>query len=522
MQAAARRQLQADPLLKEIAAFDARFRTALGDWRRINRVRGFGGPHSPYDDFAPELERLFVRTRKDFDRGNMRLARDAYAALFTTLALKDDYGFAITRPESISIGEEQTRYLRAVGETVPPGRRGVELTKCMHWLGGNLWEGCSLTVQSLLDCAPMSPDVRDAWLDEIIAVLRQDREREADQWLREAVRMRGGAVSMRDLARQDSPWRPHAWLDWLGAIATQEDPACLLRAAKESLQNIPEGLKSRAVAADHLARAAQALADHESLVTARWEAFRAEPFPRRLLDLRDAARDRKAQNYWMLQVVTRSCDETAGLIPGPLVDGGGSGDQVLFVQDGDSFSSGPAEATTACALMLAGNWRQALKMALDDECPDWVGATTARSFIVPVIMAWLVGWPERPMPSSTAAALEAALGLFDHPNELDQRVSRRLRSALEEVVPTWKEPAQAVKTVVVNTCARLVREGVQMMLDRGGHARAEHAVVLVAATAEVLRAQQSEAAALKFLDGLAAKHRQHRDFTSQLRMIALR
>jgi hypothetical protein len=27
-------------------------------------------------------------------------------------------------------------------------------------------------VQSLLECAPMSPDVRDAWLDEIIAVLR--------------------------------------------------------------------------------------------------------------------------------------------------------------------------------------------------------------------------------------------------------------------------------------------------------------------------------------------------------------
>ena len=97
----------------------------------------------------------------------------------------------------------------------------------------------------------MSPDVRDAWLDEIIAVLRHDREREADRWLREAVRLRCGAVGLRELALQDRPWRPQAWLDWLEAIATQEDPACLLRAAKEALQNIPEGLESRAVAADH-------------------------------------------------------------------------------------------------------------------------------------------------------------------------------------------------------------------------------------------------------------------------------
>ena len=72
-----------------------------------------------------------------------------------------------------------------------------------------------LTVQALFECAPMSPDLRDAWLDEIIACLRHDREREADCWLREAVRLRHGSVGLRELALQDRPWRPHAWLDWL-------------------------------------------------------------------------------------------------------------------------------------------------------------------------------------------------------------------------------------------------------------------------------------------------------------------
>lgn len=463
MQAAAKRQIRPDPLLKDIASFDARFQATLGDGRRPDRVRGFGGPDNPYDDFAPKLERLFGRARKAFDQRNMRLASDAYAALFATLALKDDYGFSITRPKSISICDEQVRYLRAVGESAPSGRRGVELTEGMHRLRRNLWEGCSLTVQSLLECAPMSPDVRDAWLDEIIAELRHNREREADRWRREAVRLRCGAVGLRELARQESPWRPQAWLDWLEAIASQQDPAGLLPAAKEALQSIPDGLESRAVAADHLAGAAQTLADHESMVTARWEACRAEPFPRRLLDLRDAAGDRKAQDHWMLQVVTRACDETGGLIPGPFVDGGGSGDQVLFLQDGDSFTSGPMDGTIACALMLTGNWQEALKMARDDGFPDWVGATTPRSFILPVIMAWLVGWPERSMPASVAASLQEALDLFDNPQEPEERVSRRLRCALEEVVPTWKEPTRTVKAVVMNTCTRLVQAGVQVM-----------------------------------------------------------
>jgi hypothetical protein len=132
MPAAAKRQLRPDPLLKDIASFDARFRAALGDRRRVDRVRGFGGPDNPYDDFAPKLERLFGRARKAFDQRNMRLARDAYAALFATLALKDDYGFAITRPKSISICDEQVHYLRALGETASPGYRGVELTEGMH------------------------------------------------------------------------------------------------------------------------------------------------------------------------------------------------------------------------------------------------------------------------------------------------------------------------------------------------------------------------------------------------------
>jgi hypothetical protein len=43
-------------------------------------------------------------------------------------------------------------------------------------------------------------------------------------------------------------------------------------------------------------------------------------------------------------------------------------------------------------------------------------------------------------------------------------------------------------------------------------------MVMVAATAEVLQVQQSDAAALRFFNKVVAKHPQHPDFASQLRI----
>lgn len=292
---------------------------------------------------------------------------------------------------------------------------------------------------------PPSPDVREAWLDDIIAAFHQDRDREADRWLREAVRLRRGTAGLEELARQDSPWRPHAWLDWLEAVAGQQDPARLLRAAKEALENIPEGLESRARAADHLARAARALEDRESILTARWEAFRAEPIPRRLLDLRDAAAEQARQVEWMRQAATRACDQAGGVLPGPWVGGGGSGEELLFLQDGDYFTGGPTTGAEALALFLAGDWRTPLKTAREDNSADWTSTSTLRTFILSVVMTWLAGWPQRTTPVTIAALLDAVLAWFHLPEEPGPGIGQRVRMALEEVVPAWKEPAQAAK-----------------------------------------------------------------------------
>ena len=103
---------RSDSLIRDIAAVDKRLRAALDDPRRIDRVRGPWGANSPYEEFTPKLAPLFERACKVFEQGQMVLARDAYAALSGVLALKDGYGFAVTRPASVVVKEEQARYLR--------------------------------------------------------------------------------------------------------------------------------------------------------------------------------------------------------------------------------------------------------------------------------------------------------------------------------------------------------------------------------------------------------------------------
>jgi len=510
--------IQPKPLAEGISALETRFRRAMGDSRRLDRVRGFGGSNNPYDDFAPPLGGLFQRTRQAFDEGKMELARDAYAALFAVLALKDDYGFSITRPKGLVIRDEQVRYLRALGQTAEPGARSVLLIQTKRRLTQSLWEGCDLSIQMVLEISPLKARERDEWVDDLMGQLGQDRESDADRWLREAVRLRSGGDGLRDLARRDSPWRPRAWLDWLETLAEHESPNRMLEAAEEALAHIPEGLELRATAADHLARAATMLDDRNRLIVARWEAFRAEPFSDRLLDLWLAAANAKDQRAWMRRVATAACNPTGGLIPGPFVDGFCSTHEVLLKEDGDYFTSGPSDEIVACARLLAGDWREAFRMACGEAFNDWVGNRTLPMFVLPVMMAWLMQWPEKELPSNIAELLDDAVGLFAVPGEVHSRPDRRLKVALSESIPRWKHAPAAVSAKVADRCLRLIRKGIAATLKNPDPDRNGRVALLAAAAAETLRERRSEAEAVEFLGELARTHQRRPEFVDALRL----
>ncbi len=161
-------------------------------------------------------------------------------------------------------------------------------------------------------------------------------------------------------------------------------------------------------------------------------------------------------------------------------------------------------------------WNSPDRTVRGDTSADWSGTSTSRTFILSVMMAWLAGWPEQSTPANVAVLLDAALKLFDDPGEPKSCISRRLQAALAEVVSTWKQTPKAGKASSVDACARLALAGVKAILKGQYHSPGRRAAVLAAAPAEVVQAQHSDAAAVKLLDDLAARHRRHSEFKGEL------
>ena len=490
----------------------------MRDSRRLDRVRGFGGLNTPYGDFAPALERQFERARLAFDREKLELARDAYSGLFAILSLKDDYGFAIDRPKSLVILDEQARYLRALGQTSEPGVRSALLIQMRRRLANTLWEGCEVSIQAILEIAPLTQRERDSWLDDLITRLGEDCEPDTDRWLREAVRLRSGGNGLLDLARRESPWRPRAWLDCLETFAERESPRRMLEVAEEALAHIPEGLELRATASDHLARAATILNDQSRLIVARWEAFRAEPFLTRLLDLWLVSANAKDQRVWMRRVATAACDQVGGLIPGPTVDGLSSTREVLFKEEGDHFTSGPSNEIVACARLLAGDWREALRLARGEVFGGWDSNHNIPMLVLPVMMAWLTQWPERELPSNIEELLDETMTSFDIPGEVPTRLGQKLKMAFSESISKWKPAPAKVSAKVVEGCSRLVRSAIAAALKSPNRVRMDRAALLAASVAETLRERRSAADAVEFVEKLVRTHKRRPEFAEALRL----
>ena len=242
-----------------------------------------------YGRYAPKLEKLFERAHAVFQLGQLELARDTYRELFEVLALKDDYGFGVHRPEGLDLIAERGRYLRAVIEATAPRRKAEMLLETARSLREQLWDAENLSLTEPFQITPLEFEGKDEVLNDLLKLLREDADRKSDRWLREVTRMQGGVRGMEVLARTDGERRPRTWIDWLQMVAVENTPVRLLAAAKDALAGIADGLSLRAVAADHLVRAALALGDREAVMLGRWEAYRANPCPRRLMDLWDGA-----------------------------------------------------------------------------------------------------------------------------------------------------------------------------------------------------------------------------------------
>ena len=188
----------------------------------------------------------------------------------------------------MEVREACARYLRAVYETMPLPRRPQALFEQMQQAQGWLSSPRPM-LEEIIQISPRPLPDQDQFLSDWIAFLRKQTDRDADTWLREAIRLSQGTPGLEELAQAEGKQRPRAYLDWFAALEREGKNREMLAAAQEALQSLPGQLPIRATVADYLCAAARRLNEAGALGAGRWEAFVAKPSLVRLLDLWDAA-----------------------------------------------------------------------------------------------------------------------------------------------------------------------------------------------------------------------------------------
>jgi hypothetical protein len=128
-----RRKAKSEALLEDIGDYIddiEEYQEAADQWEDEFDQRGgyYDDEDSlgPYKRFVQPLTELFRRAQRAFSRGDLRLAREVYAKLFTgALQLEDNYGRGVRADdlESLDVREHQARYLRAIYEMETPRQR---------------------------------------------------------------------------------------------------------------------------------------------------------------------------------------------------------------------------------------------------------------------------------------------------------------------------------------------------------------------------------------------------------------
>jgi hypothetical protein len=467
-----------------------------------------------YGKYRLELQSLFERTHAVFGLGKFELARDAYQELFEVLALKDDYGFGVHRPAGLDQRAERGRYLRAVIEAAAPRAKARMLLMTARDLRERLWDAADLSLTEPFQVTPLEFEGKDEVLDALLKLLNEDVDRKSDRWLREVTRLRHGMRGLEALARTDGERRPRAWIDWLEMVSAEDNPAKILAAAKDALAGIGDGLNVRAIAADRLVRAAIALGDLQTGMLARWEAYRADPCTRRLMDLWEGAVSPPDGREWMLRAV--ACDAQGGeaLLPGPLVGGTGREEDAPCLEPGDGFYDAASPATPTCARLLAGDWRGALAEAKAKPPGGWRCGDAGFQTVISLLMAWFGGWPGRELSGNLADLLNQVLTLADEREEKAPRTSIRLGNAFAEAVSTWKPSKTPEKQV--KALAKLALREVNALVKVGNEVADRQAALLAVAVADLHCARGNGDAGEKIFDELLSRHDREPDFKKEL------
>ncbi len=475
----------------------------------------------PYAELLEPLTALFDRAQAAFDYGNLPLARRAYLKLFTeALDQEDDYGRAIHVDDlsAVDAGEARARYLCAVYETEAAAQRPEimfeELLDTGSWLSGP-----RVLLDDVIQISPKPLPELDRFFREWIAFLRQHSGRDADTWLREAIRLTQGARGLEELARAEGRARPFAFVNWLAVLAAEQRPYDVLAAARLALATLPASLPVRAEIADYLCSSAATLSDAETVRWGRREAFPAQPTLDRLVNLWEVAPDPAEQTQAMREAAQYLVDSLAQPRPSQ------TGLEAIDEPDGLARPAWVSKSILGHAYLLAQEWLQAQSLAGREEVLGWSRSENTQGLIVPCFLALLATRPAEALPPNVAEVWRQALENTTHVsfstgipgNTLGGRLQRAYRVLMARVT---LDTDQAVR--FQSWCVEITRKRVAAIVGnqhRGSYAKA---ATLTLACVEALRRRGQEQEADRVLAEVCEQFPRHRNFQDQLKVAIAR
>ena len=466
----------------------------------------------PYEEFIEPLQELFAKAEAAYDYGDLALARDAYQSLSEVLDLEDDYGggLGIVHLEGVDRDEASARYLRAVYETEqlpdrPPALYAAMLNMC-SWVTGQ-----RPMLQNILQISQESPPDLEQFFTGWIAFLREIAGKEADAWLREAIRLSQGLPGLETLARSEGKNRPHAYLDWFSALEQAGRHSEVLAGAQEALQILPEKLPIRAAVADYLCRAAQEVNEPEALHAGRREAFAATPTLNRLLDLWQVYPEESERARQMLQAAQYAEDYIAE-----------RSDRGIDAQDLPEGYVRIDSSVRVHALLLAGDWQTARPLVADQPVLGWGSSSKTQGLVLAFLLMLLSARSPDTLPQNLSLLwndrLQFTLGydfnLGDHAQE--SNVAERLKQAYAEIFPRLSA-SRAGESEAMDWCLNVANRRVNAIV--GGQKRGSYgkAATLITACAEALHLRGKAAEANELLGQVRNRFPRHRSFQSEMK-----
>jgi len=515
--------IQQEDLLVDIEDLTLELRTAMDgadDWQERHSWGEYYDEEDslgPYEEFVELLAELLGRADAAFDYGRLSLARDAYRELFELLTVEDDYGCGVRTSDltGVDIGESLSRYLRAIYETEEPQSRPQALLEQMRWIRTHLM-GPHLMLEDLVQISPQPLSDRDRFLGDWIALMRTQDGRDADAWLREAVRLSQGTRGLEALARAEGKAHPRAYLDWFIELEREDRHREVLLAAREALQALPAGLPIRAASADHLCAAAIRLDDTEAQHAARWEAFLGKPALSRLLDLWDAAPTDEERTTLMQEAVRHIQDYLAHASSHQGIA------ELWWSEDSLDRPAWVGKSVLAHAYLLSEDLDAAHRLATGENVLGWSSSANAQGLVLSFLLVLLSGNAPGDLPANLAGLWESGLlystgsGVWRDEEERGDPVRQRLGNIYAEQLAR-ASLSDGRQKAFLSWCMKVARQRVDAIVGRQYRKSYYKAAMLTAACAEVLQLRGCEEEARSFVADIRAAFPRHSRFQRELR-----